>query len=95
MKRVTVTQLKNKLSEVLRLVRRGETVEVLDRSVPVARISAIEAPREGEDAVLARLVRDGIVTPARKKPSRGIWRRPPVRSTQDPVRALVEERGDR
>jgi len=95
MKRVTITQLKNGLSEVLRLVRRGETVEVLDRSVPVARISAIEAPREGDDAVLARLVRDGIVTAARKRPSPGLWKRPPVRSTLDPVRILVQERGDR
>ncbi len=38
MKEVRIAELKARLSEYLRAVRRGETVAVLDRHTPVARI---------------------------------------------------------
>lgn len=38
MKRVGIAELKNALSRTLRLVERGEVVEVLDRARPIARI---------------------------------------------------------
>ncbi len=38
MKQVKTAELKAKLSEYLRLVRRGESVTVLDREQPIARI---------------------------------------------------------
>ena len=38
MKRVRIAELKAKLSEYLRDVRRGETIAVLDRETPVAQI---------------------------------------------------------
>ena len=38
MKQVRIAELKARLSEYLRLVRRGETVAVLDRDTPVAQI---------------------------------------------------------
>jgi prevent-host-death family protein len=38
MKAVKVAELKARLSEYLRLVRRGEEVTVLDRETPIARI---------------------------------------------------------
>jgi prevent-host-death family protein len=41
MKRVRIADLKARLSEYLRTVRRGETVTVLDRDTPVARIVPI------------------------------------------------------
>jgi prevent-host-death family protein len=42
-KRVKISELKAHLSEYLRHVRRGHTVEVLDRETPVARIIPSEA----------------------------------------------------
>ncbi len=47
MKSVRIAVLKSRLSEFLRLVRNGQTVEVLDRDTPVARIVPLakEAPR--------------------------------------------------
>ena len=37
-KQVRIAELKARLSEYLRLVRRGETIAVLDRETPVAQI---------------------------------------------------------
>jgi prevent-host-death family protein len=44
MKQVRIAELKARLSEYLRTVRRGETVTVLDRDTPVARIVPIHQP---------------------------------------------------
>jgi prevent-host-death family protein len=38
MKQVRIAELKARLSEYLRIVRRGETIAVLDRDTPVAQI---------------------------------------------------------
>ena len=43
MKPVRIAQLKAKLSEYLRDVRRGETITVLDRETPVAHIVPVRA----------------------------------------------------
>ena len=42
MKRVRIAELKNRLSGYLRDVRRGESVLVLDRETPIARIDPHE-----------------------------------------------------
>jgi antitoxin (DNA-binding transcriptional repressor) of toxin-antitoxin stability system len=44
MKQVRIAQLKARLSEYLHTVRRGETVTVLDREIPVASIVPIRQP---------------------------------------------------
>ena len=41
MKQVRIAELKARLSEYLRAVRRGETIAVLDRETPVAEIVPI------------------------------------------------------
>jgi len=46
-KRVKISELKNNLSKYLRHVRRGHTVEVLDRDTPVARIVPFEEHPSG------------------------------------------------
>ncbi|MBV8843095.1 MAG: type II toxin-antitoxin system prevent-host-death family antitoxin [Bryobacterales bacterium] len=38
MRQVRIAELKSRLSEYLRAVRQGETISVLDRDTPVARI---------------------------------------------------------
>ena len=92
MRRVTVTELKNKLSQYLRLVKKGETIEVVERSIPIARLERL---RTSDDAELSQLVRDGIVTPARGAAPDDLFARPPIRCRGDAVRAVVEQRGDR
>jgi prevent-host-death family protein len=44
MKEVRIAELKARLSEHLRYVRRGHVLTVLDRDTPVARLVPIEAP---------------------------------------------------
>jgi prevent-host-death family protein len=43
-RQVRVAQLKARLSEYLRMVRRGHAVTVLDRDTPIARIVPHDAP---------------------------------------------------
>ncbi len=58
--------LKNKLSEYVRLASQGETVLIADRDRLVAEIVPPRAGRTGDvpDALLAEMVRRGVVTPA-------------------------------
>jgi len=44
MRQVRIAELKAKLSEYLRVVRRGETIAVLDRETPIAQIVPVRAP---------------------------------------------------
>lgn len=56
MKRVMVSELKAKLSSYLALVRRGDSVVVLDRKTPIARLGPVEERSSGflvEEPVLS------------------------------------------
>lgn len=91
---VKVSELKNRLSHYLRLVRRGESVLVSDRDQVIARIEpAGDLAFAGTDDAgwLDDLERRGIVRRSVGKLPRG-WldRRPDVKV--DVVGALLEER---
>ncbi len=45
-KRIRIADLKARLSEHIRYVRRGHTLTVLDRDTPVARLVPIDQPSE-------------------------------------------------
>jgi prevent-host-death family protein len=82
MRQVRIADLKARLSEYLRAVRRGETIAVLDRDTPVAKIVPL---------------RDGVALRIRK-PARGAPRpnRVPLpkalKTNIDVVQLLLEER---
>lgn len=95
MKRVAVTELKNRLSEFLRMVKRGETLEVLEHSVPIARIEGVTGANRSDKGRLQRLVSEGLVTPARKKPNLKFLELPLLPCRADAVQILIEERGAR
>ena len=95
MKPVSVSELKNRLSHYLRLVKRGGTIEIVERSTPVARLTGIGGRTGNGAGHLARLVREGIVSPARGKPPADLLDRPPVPCSGDAVQVLIEQRGDR
>jgi prevent-host-death family protein len=91
MKTAPVTDLKNRLSHYLRLVARGESVTILDRGRPVARLSRVEA----DDAELDALVASGLARPPLAAlPKDFVTRRLP-RPKASVQRALVEDREDR
>ena len=68
--RATISEVKNGLSAYLRRVQSGESVLVMERRTPVARIVPVGHGAEGRqeidavdsDAKLVRLVQAGIVT---------------------------------
>jgi prevent-host-death family protein len=83
---VRVAELKSRLSEYLRRVRRGETVTVLDRDTPIARLTPLAAG----PATLA------VRPPSPGAPKPGAVRLPPpLRLKTDVLVLLREERGER
>ena len=82
MKQVRIAELKARLSEYLRAVRRGETISVLDRDTPVAQI----VPLRDRPALRIR-------KPAADAPPLNRVRLPkPLKLDIDVVALLLEER---
>ena len=96
MRAVGIKTLKNKLSEYVRLVARGETILVVDRDRVVAELGP---PQQGRspvpaDAVVAELVRKGFLTPA-ANPRSGPPGRSPVAKLDSFLRELDKDRDER
>lgn len=91
MKTAPVTDLKNRLSHYLRLVARGETVTVLDRGRPVARLTRVES----DDADLEALVAGGLARAPLAKLSRAVLTRRLPRARAAVSTALSDDRDDR
>ncbi|MCR4347997.1 MAG: type II toxin-antitoxin system prevent-host-death family antitoxin [Sulfuricaulis sp.] len=95
MKKASITQTKNQLSALLDRVRHGETVLIMDRGRPVARLEPALQEGEGNEAGrLARLERAGIlrraISPARSR----LLLEPPPKSKKGAsiLQALLAER---
>jgi len=74
MKRASITEAKNGLSALIDGLGRGAGVLIVDRGRPVARLEPVSTvPGVLEDGRLMRLVREGIVRPARAAPQRGLF----------------------
>ena len=92
MKTVTIGRAKNELSALLRLVRRGESVLILNRRRPVARLEPV-TPASDEDR-LAELERQGLLRRPQRPLTAYLWQTPPVKpaSGTSVLAALLEER---
>jgi prevent-host-death family protein len=94
MRKATVTEAKNQLSALIDQVKTGESILILDRGIPVARLeSAI--PAIDDDGRIARLQRAGVVRAARDPGgvSEMLHTEPPrPRKGASVVAALLEER---
>jgi prevent-host-death family protein len=93
MKVVTITQLKNGMSAIIDRVRAGESVLIVDRDVPVARLEPV--PPAPADARLARLERAGLIRRGTGKPVPPERLAKPLRAGEKPagvLEALLEER---
>ncbi len=66
---VNISEIKNRLSYYLRLVRGGERIEILDRNTPLARmIHVSQADTENNKTPwIKEMEQLGIVTPPKKK----------------------------
>lgn len=92
MVRVSVSELKARLSEHIRRVKGGEEVLVTERGRAVAVLSPVP-PSQSEQADLDALVESGLVRPAKRRPDEGFLGLP---RGSDPDRvvlsALLQER---
>lgn len=61
MKRATLTDTKNNLSALVDQVQHGETILILDRGRPVARLESVVGAEDDPEGRLARLERQGLL----------------------------------
>lgn len=98
MREIGIRELKNRLSEYIRMVREGEVVMVTDRGEVVAEL---RPPAEGGELLqkypgLADMVRRGLVRLPAKPNRPGVYTLlPSVTPPGTAARLLDEERGDR
>lgn len=97
MRTVGLKVLKNKLSEYVRLAAGGETVLIADRDRVVAELVPPQAGRGGQvaDAVLADLVRRGVMTPALLPPGSRPEVPPRTARLGEVLAELAADRGER
>lgn len=89
----SISEAKNKLSALIDRVKAGETVLILDRGRPVARLEPAPSIDEADDARIVRLERAGILRRGKRWGESLIL--PPAVKTLDGssvVEALLEER---
>ena len=93
MKKASITEAKNSLSALIDRVRSGASVLIVDRGRPVARLEPVNGLGD-DDSRLARLVRDGIVSPARRGLPKDLLTTQPPASKHgiSAVQALLEDR---
>lgn len=95
MKKASITEAKNNLSALIDGLKGGSPVLIVDRGRPVARLEPVTTGvQPAADGRLARLVRDGIVRPARAAAPRALFSSKPPRPKEGAsgVRALIEDR---
>ncbi len=97
MKKASISETKNRLSALLDRVRNGESVLILDRNRPVARLEPVVTGETADpEGRLARLERGGILR--RGQPPAGRWKRllddplPRPDKGGDILKALLAER---
>ncbi|MCC7040201.1 MAG: type II toxin-antitoxin system Phd/YefM family antitoxin [Burkholderiales bacterium] len=94
MKTATLSEVKHRLSEFLQRVRRGETVMILDRETPIARIEPVAATLAGGDERWGELERAGVLRRPARTPTgsilRGLPSMPKVKGSA--VAAVLAER---
>jgi prevent-host-death family protein len=93
-KRASITEAKNNLSALIDSVKGGSPVLIVDRGRPVARLEPVTESSFANDDRVARLVRDGVVRPARGVVTKALFRSKPPRPKKGAsgVRAVLDER---
>lgn len=93
MERTNISNLKNRLSAILKKVRAGETVLVLDRNRPIARIEPVGGAGASDER-LSRLEAAGLIRrPTRPLPRKMLAEELP-RSRRSVLTALLEDRAE-
>ena len=95
MKTATLTETKNQLSALIDQVRHGETILILDRGLPVARLTSVIAEDSPTpEGRVGRLERQVILRRAQISKTSEVFHstRPKAREGASILRALLDER---
>jgi prevent-host-death family protein len=95
MKIASTSQTKNQLSALIAAVKQGETVLIMDRDRPVARLVPVgNSDWDDPEGRLARLERSGVLKRAKGPPALDILdeARPTPKEGVSVLAALLEER---
>lgn len=92
-----MTELKARLAHYLRMVQRGSEVQVLERGVPIARLTGLRgsAGKGKDQARLERLAEAGILRPSHANVSWLLEEAPLPMADLDLRGALSDDREDR
>ncbi len=91
MQKATISELRKHLSAYLKKVRAGESVLILDRNRPVARLVGVVAPGPADDR-LARLESEGLLRRALGPIPKELLEEPPPKPGKSVLEALIEGR---
>ncbi|MBN1834519.1 MAG: type II toxin-antitoxin system Phd/YefM family antitoxin [Spirochaetales bacterium] len=97
MKKASITETKNHLSRLIEEVRNGNSILILDRKRPVARLEPVGLDEQATAEVVTSLVRDGLAAaPRRRFDPAAFLARPRVRLSEgtSAVDALLSERDE-
>ena len=93
MRNARISELRDKLSEYLAKVRKGETVIVYDRDTPIARIDPIATDPGETSAMALDAYRRGVATPPKIRDGKRLPMPPPIpKKPLNLLEALLEER---
>lgn len=94
MKKASLSETKNNLSALIDQVRHGETIVILDRGRPVARIESVLTADIDPEGRIARLERAGIIRRGRRNLPRGFFGKEPpaIPGKTKVVETLIDER---
>lgn len=95
MKTASVTESKNELSKLLRSVRAGKSVLIMDRDVPVARLEPVNSSSLPAEPRLLALERQGLLRRGKGGDVLGRLRKlsmPKVKAGRSAVAAVLAER---
>jgi prevent-host-death family protein len=93
MRVVSITEAKNRLSALIDRVKAGETVVIVDRGRPVARLESALSAVEPDEGRIARLERAGLARRGNNRLVEEILKEEPPRAKDSSVlQALLDER---
>ncbi len=97
MRKASIAEAKTNLSSLIDSLKGGSPVLIVDRGRPEARLEPVTAGSEDDGGGrLSRLVRDGLVRPARAAPSCSLFSSQPphAEAGASALDALIEDRRD-
>lgn len=92
MKKSSITNAKNRLSALIDQVQQGDSVLIVDRGRPVARLSPVAGNELDAHGRLSRLERQGVANRPAAAPPVKLIADPPPRARASALAALLTER---